>query len=892
MPLTLKELLRLHDNQTGLSLQERCEDLLGEALSSVLFSPGDTPATLSKIRSGYPEMGGRFKNAAQYLLLSEHMTESAVRIKSWWSNHPVSDSNAVQALLSDDDDYRCFASKNNSVLCTWIEASLPLLQSAWQAELLTVLTLLAVTRTSWETVAEKISLSPLSPSSDSSISDEVKSKRRSGLAFYRQKRYEEAASYLEKAFLPDHGQEETRIWNGDLHFWLGEVYLESWRRKQERDTLSRAFNELETSSLLGCAEAKLEIARLCLQDNSVPALEIKPAWDRHHGVTLCRELASSSASDPIRGEAFWLLYQCSIGAWDSLSAEETGDAALYLESAFRCGYPPEALRLYRENFPAELVYPIPRSYRTDAGVCVLNSVNRLTDLLKRSAPEAWQLLSIEEADAEELLSDVPHKYMLLSDDPGKNQADLLRILQNQMDGRCTGKTEIFLRGNEDQFAPIVDTAMHHMGERWIPVHILDDDKYSAQRLLGRHPLLYPLIRFTSGAKTLHFLVVGDGRCCQWLAREALWMLTLRDETVKTRITLVGPHAQDDLETLYFQCPGLRRERLSKTDFVRTELNACNCTVSYFDLTKILAEAIKSGEALYLAVDVGTDHENLDMAIRLREESIRAGNWSESRKPELPVIAFRCREPSLAGLSRSSVVVNEAGGLGWYNNYNLIPFGMDTRYTWDSLTADPLERLAWLCHLAYSGFRPEDIKRPEKQAELAAVRQDYITRTYNRDSSMAAALSLPYLLLQSRWPGVGKLRPAAWNIQDGDAFFSEESRLAFANKLNGAPRSAEALEPWGETRLLAEWEHARWCAYMISRGWVSATPEEAEAYCRAGNPRQQLYIGRMHPCITPFSKLEALEKHLRATVGLDKNFRKSSLMTVEYVEEILRMEGRE
>ena len=76
--------------------------------------------------------------------------------------------------------------------------------------------------------------------------------------------------------------------------------------------------------------------------------------------------------------------------------------------------------------------------------------------------------------------------------------------------------------------------------------------------------------------------------------------------------------------------------------------------------------------------------------------------------------------------------------------------------------------------------------------------------------------------------------------------------------------------------------------MISRGWVSATPEEAEAYCRAGNPRQQLYIGRMHPCITPYSKLEALEKHLRATVGLDKNFRKSSLMMVEYVEELLRL----
>ena len=754
---------------------------------------------------------------------------------------------------------------------------------------MTVLTLLAITRTAWETVAEKIPLPPLSQSSESKIPDEHKSKRRSGLAFYRQKRFAEAASYLEAALLPDGTEENISAWNGDLHFWLGEVYLEGWKQKQDENLLKRALDELEAAGLLGCAEAKLEIAKFCLQDGTALIRTIKPSWDRHHGITLCHALAASSASDPIRGEAFWLLYQNSIGTWGVAPNGENGNAAMYLESAFRCGYPPEALRLYRENIPAALIYPVSRSCRTDVGVCFLNSANRFADLLRCSAPDSWRLLSLEESDVEGLTHDVPQKYMLLSDDPDKNREDLLHILQSRMDRERVEEAEIYLRGNEDQFAPIVDTALHHMGDRGVPVHILDDDKFAAQRLLGRHPLLYPLLQPASEAKTLHFLVIGSGRCCQWLAREALWMLTMRDETVKTRITLVGPHAQDDLETLHFQCPGLRQERLSKTDFIHTELDACNCTVSYFALTQILSDAVKRGEALYLAVDVGTDHENLDMAIRLREESIRAKDWSESGKPDLPVIAFRCRDTVLAGLSRSSVVVNEVGGLGWYNNYNLIPFGMDSHYTWDSLTADPFDSLAWRCHLVYSGFRPEDLTRPEKQAWLAAVRQDYIARTYNRDSSMAAALSLPYLLLQSRWPGVGSLRPTAWSIQDGDAFFSEESRLAFAKKLNGVPRAAEALEPWGETRLLAEWEHTRWCAYMISRGWVSATPEEAEAYCRAGNPRQQLYIGRMHPCITPYVKLEALEKHLRATVGLDRNFRKSSRMMVEYVEELLKME---
>ena len=154
--------------------------------------------------------------------------------------------------------------------------------------------------------------------------------------------------------------------------------------------------------------------------------------------------------------------------------------------------------------------------------------------------------------------------------------------------------------------------------------------------------------------------------------------------------------------------------------------------------------------------------------------------------------------------------------------------------------------------------------------------------------MSAALSLPYRLLLCRYGNLCKHILEKWNIQDSELFFSRDTLLSFARELDGEPQSEEALQPWGETQLLTEWEHERWCNYLISRGWVSASPEEAEAYCKAGNPRQQLYIARMHPCLTPFSKLENLEKHLRATVGLDKNFRKSSRLSIENTENILSL----
>lgn len=37
------------------------------------------------------------------------------------------------------------------------------------------------------------------------------------------------------------------------------------------------------------------------------------------------------------------------------------------------------------------------------------------------------------------------------------------------------------------------------------------------------------------------------------------------------------------------------------------------------------------------------------------------------------------------------------------------------------------------------------------------------------------------------------------------------------------------------------------------------------------------VGRVYPCVTPFSGLEALEKHPSATAELDKSFRKSTTL---------------
>lgn len=84
------------------------------------------------------------------------------------------------------------------------------------------------------------------------------------------------------------------------------------------------------------------------------------------------------------------------------------------------------------------------------------------------------------------------------------------------------------------------------------------------------------------------------------------------------------------------------------------------------------------------------------------------------------------------------------GNSWYNNYNLISFGsLRDRYSWDQLDGGYLERVAESTHLEYCGC--------EASASLETKTdylKDYFDRSYNRDSSMAVALSMTYRLFQT------------------------------------------------------------------------------------------------------------------------------------------------
>ena len=106
MGLSIKELLRIAPNKKNSALQNRCLDLLGDELYRVLFFDGDTVATLSKIRSGYPEMNRRYRNAAIFLNSEDRLFKTAEHIKAWWMSRPVlGGAGEIRTILESDADF-------------------------------------------------------------------------------------------------------------------------------------------------------------------------------------------------------------------------------------------------------------------------------------------------------------------------------------------------------------------------------------------------------------------------------------------------------------------------------------------------------------------------------------------------------------------------------------------------------------------------------------------------------------------------------------------------------------------------------------------------------------------------------------------------------------------
>lgn len=592
------------------------------------------------------------------------------------------------------------------------------------------------------------------------------------------------------------------------------------------------------------------------------------------------------ATDEMKGKAYYYAVKCR----EDHQAEWDGeyDADKWMRKA--CSYGNELARKEWTVSHLDSLNYTPTPWIGNNREFVLNAENEHTKAFERSLQEddaKCTICNLAGKSCSEYVKSGPtaqkQTFLLWDDDPGKNYRDLIAIL-NMLRGAYTLKKDTLLDGKEiyirvpsEEYAGFIDTALKQMKGAVVPVHILDEPKLAAQNLLARHPLFYPIRSLpkntlTSKRSVINLVIICDNEneLAMWLAREAYWLGCFWYKGVHVQITIVSRQGTEIENKLRFQCSGIfgdySDENISSVSVNVVKLTST--TISTPEMYECLEKLNTENNYFpYYVVACDNDISGVNLGIMLREWTIRKLVWQGKKlgKNELPVIAVYCEDDDIAHLAKKMVVQTADQGDTWYNNYSILPFGMlSEMFGGYELTSDYFENAALATHLQYSNVPPE-----AKRKELNAALVGFFNRYYNYDSSRAVALSLPYRLFQTQhsFSAAGQnehIFPAGWDIYERESYTDISASGSIKEMAAAFKQSIQNNE---ETKMsLAKYEHERWNRWMISRGWVPSTPRQTISYMQAGNPKQQLFIARMHGCMIPYDQLPGLQKALAERAG--------------------------
>lgn len=93
----------------------------------------------------------------------------------------------------------------------------------------------------------------------------------------------------------------------------------------------------------------------------------------------------------------------------------------------------------------------------------------------------------------------------------------------------------------------------------------------------------------------------------------------------------------------------------------------------------------------------------------------------------------------------------------------------------------------------------------------------------------------------------------------------------------------------EYKTIAVWEHDRWVRWMLSRGWLPASADDAVFAVKCGNERQQLFVAKLHPCICAYEGQKELKLALKNECGMDKDFYSYDMANIKDTKRLLALE---
>lgn len=434
---------------------------------------------------------------------------------------------------------------------------------------------------------------------------------------------------------------------------------------------------------------------------------IKSSAEACHVV--CHEILGISPLDDaeVLGQTYFVLYQCLKNK--TFFPPDRANSDYYLRQSQKYQWQ-EALAIAPEEVSRNLYDTIPQGVSSKQGLCITNADkfllsdvsgsmyyketncekvhfdNTRLQCIYDSTPEGWSWGSFHGKFPTD--ATLPVKYFLFHECFEKNYDALLSILNyykiNWNDAKPSD-IEIYMLGNGEQIGNLVDTAQQYMADHIIPVHIINEEKRSAQFLLARHPLFYPVRDFpaeectpqppkpnkqrksareysifnnsknnkqngadgkkynegnpdaATPSKTLHFVILGTDKCAEYLVREASWMMTL-PKTIIPKITVVGKNAKATVDSILSRCPGLK-DTPAKGKGYKTigehfpspyastssicDIEPINVSDFYsLEFDEYLYRLLSSNDALYFVVSNENSIESLEEAVSLREKMVR------------------------------------------------------------------------------------------------------------------------------------------------------------------------------------------------------------------------------------------------------------------------------
>ena len=538
-----------------------------------------------------------------------------------------------------------------------------------------------------------------------------------------------------------------------------------------------------------------------------------------------------------------------------------------------------------------------KSYSAEAGYYYIKCSNKvISSWINSTIPANWRPLTLllEKSVAQKKDCQTPEdifeqtdflynniRFVFAEDTFEQNVNDALSILdrlQKLTDKGISrpelwGCIEIVIRCEQEKVSPLLDTACSFLDQtdddgtpvfakNPIRIHLLDEKKRAADLLYARHPLFYPLTlprnKDNIEKHTFNLVIISDNEDISyaiWLIRQAFWLLPHTKTDIRSKIILLSPYYKRIANRISLLCPGFAQfskaddiplgcsEQIKIDDISFPEIEYRKLQMDSLDLERFVKSEISSENLAYYVIDAASDFEGINLGIRIREISIRKALKKKQLKyytSDETVIAVRCSDPDYANLAKQLLVPKEEEHDNrWFNDYKLISFGtVKDIFSWDELTGGIIEFMSECIHFQYC-------TKPDEHYDYSAEPPDefiwsYYRRFYNRDSSYAAAMSLPYRLYEADV----LLRPSEWVFSDPEAFWSKADRNILADRFSKITVKES----------LYRWEHSRFCCYLLSTGWLPASPELARYYMNHDVSRHVLQIGRLHPCLCSWDDL--------------------------------------